>query len=333
LIARLPGTRRAPRRLFSAHLDTVPLCVGSRIRKRDDLWESAVTERGIGADDRAGVAVLLATVAQLVQQQLDHPPLTFLWTVQEEIGLQGARHVRPALLGPCRMGFNWDGGQANKVTIGATGAYRIRSLVHGLASHAGNAPQKGVSAITVASLAVARLEREGWLGAVHKGTSVGTSNVGRICGGSATNVVADRVELWAEARSHDPQFRRQIADAIHGALQVAATEVSSEDGRRASIEWDCQLDYESYCLDANAPVVQQACAAVAAEGGQPDLAVANGGLDANWLTAHGIPTVSLGCGQRHQHTPSEQLDLQQFDLACRIALRLATDSELSHAAG
>jgi tripeptide aminopeptidase len=47
-------------------------------------------------------------------------------------------------------------------------------------------------------------------------------------------------------------------------------------------------------------------------------------LDANWLNAHGIPTVTLGCGQVNVHTTSERLDLAAFQDACRIALVLAT---------
>ena len=54
--------------------------------------------------------------------------------------------------------------------------------------------------------------------------------------------------------------------------------------------------------------------------------VSNGGLDANWLNAHGIPTVTLGCGQMNVHTTSEMLDLPAFRDACRIALVLATAS-------
>ena len=55
--------------------------------------------------------------------------------------------------------------------------------------------------------------------------------------------------------------------------------------------------------------------------------MSNGGLDANWLTRRGIPTVTLGCGQANGHTTAERLELDQFRQACRIALRLATATE------
>jgi tripeptide aminopeptidase len=70
--------------------------------------------------------------------------------------------------------------------------------------------------------------------------------------------------------------------------------------------------------------VQAAREAVAACGHEPELAITNGGLDANWMTARGLPTVTLGCGQLGAHTVEEALDLDQFAAACRIARHLAT---------
>jgi tripeptide aminopeptidase len=67
--------------------------------------------------------------------------------------------------------------------------------------------------------------------------------------------------------------------------------------------------------------------AISSLGLTPFHAVANGGLDANWITRHGIPTVTLGCGQVNPHMAGESLDLDGFENACRIALLLATASE------
>ena len=57
---------------------------------------------------------------------------------------------------------------------------------------------------------------------------------------------------------------------------------------------------------------------------EPERSIANGGLDANWLTVNGIPSVTMGCGQQDPHTVKEMLNLDEFDNACRIGLRLAT---------
>ena len=71
-------------------------------------------------------------------------------------------------------------------------------------------------------------------------------------------------------------------------------------------------------------MVQRAMAAVAAKGHTPNVRVANGGLDANWMVRHGIPTVTFGAGQNEAHTIDEWIDLSEFDAACRLAYRLST---------
>jgi tripeptide aminopeptidase len=324
LIFKLAGTHKGPRRMLTAHMDTVPICVGSRPKTSGDFVQSANPASGLGADNRSGCATILSAALEILEHRLPHPPLTFCWFIQEEIGLQGARFVQKSLLGKPAMCFNWDGGACEKVTIGATGGYRMVIEVEGLAAHAGVCPEKGVSAIAIASLAIADLARDGWHGLIVKGSRRGTSNVGFIHGGEATNVVTDRVTLKAEARSHDPKFRGQIIRAIEQAFQKAAKEIRSSEGKRGSVRIDGRLDYEAFCLNPKDDCVQLAEAAVAAAGRAPVRSITNGGLDANWLNAHGIPTVTLGCGQMNVHTISEKLDLASFRDACRVALVLAT---------
>src|SRR3954447_22115840 len=222
LVLKLPGTIRGPRRLLSAHVDTAPICVGSRPMRRGRYVTSANKQTGLGADDRSGAAILLMTVLTSLGSKPTHPPLTFLWAVQEEVGLFGARYVKLSKLGKPRLAFNFDGGAANALKIGATGGYRMTIEIDGLASHAGNHPEEGVSAIAIASLAVADLVKGDWHGLISKDEGDGTSNIGIISGGEATNVVTDHVRIRAEARSHDPKFRQRIVKEIESAFERAA---------------------------------------------------------------------------------------------------------------
>ena len=89
LVVKLPGTVRGPRRLLAAHVDTVPLCVGSQPVRRGNRIVSRDPKTALGADDRAGASVLLHTLTEIRRRRLPHPPLTFLWPVQEEVGLLG----------------------------------------------------------------------------------------------------------------------------------------------------------------------------------------------------------------------------------------------------
>jgi len=324
LIVKLPGTVRGPRRLLMAHLDTVPLCVGCQPVRTGNLIRSKNPATALGGDDRAGAATLLNTLKLIQKHQLPHPPLTFFWAVQEEVGLIGARHVQISKLGSPKLCFNWDGGPANLATIGATGDDHLAIEITGIASHAGAHPENGVSAIAIAARAISSLVEEGWHGKVIKGKKTGTSNIGVIQGGEATNVVTDHLVLKGEARSHDPAFRARIVSAYRKAFTAAAKTTKNVAGKSGSIKFESSNKYESFRLEPQSDVVQAACAAIKKIGLVPETRISNGGLDANWMFAHGLPTVTLGCGQSGIHTVQEVLDIEMYLNACRIALLLAT---------
>ncbi len=114
---------------------------------------------------------------------------------------------------------------------------------------------------------------------------------------------------------------------IERAFRRASRCVRNQEGKCGRVTIDGRLDYEAFKLPENEPCVVAAEAAIRAAGGTPRRDVSNGGLDANWMTLRGIPTVTLGGGQMHVHTTAERLDLREFGRACRIALTLATGQE------
>jgi tripeptide aminopeptidase len=228
------------------------------------------------------------------------------------------------------MGFNVDGKEPGEVTVGAVGAERWEVEITGKASHAGAHPEQGISATLVAALALAEVKRGGWFGKIVQDGGQGTSNVGSFGGrdgksaGEATNVVTDHARLTGEARSHDPRFTRRIVAAYKAAFAAAAGQVTDDRGRKAKVRFSSRLDYHPFRLKDDAPVVRRAVAAAEAAGLKASLRVGNGGLDANWLVRHGIPTVTFGAGQNRIHTVEEFVDLDLFVEGCRMALALAT---------
>lgn len=328
LIVNLPGTVAGPRLLFSTHLDTVPLCAGAvPVRKGGRIVAAGPT--ALGGDNRTGVACLVTLVATLLERRLPHPPLTLLFTVREESGLWGAHFVRPADLGKPAFGFNVDGRSAAQLTVGAVGAERWEVEIRGRAAHAGVHPEQGVSATVAASLALADAFQRGWFGKVRQPDGVGTSNVGSFGGadgksaGDATNVVTDYVHVRGESRSHDPRFVKQITAAYRTAFLKAAANVRDDRGRPARVKFRARLDYSAFRLKDDAPVVRHAVAAATGAGLEPTLRVTNGGLDANWLVRHGIPTVTFGAGQNNIHAVGEYVDVSEFLDGCRLAVMLA----------
>ena len=327
LIVKLPGTERGPRRLLMGHMDTVPLCVGSQPVRNGAWIRSKNPETALGGDNRAGAAVVLGAALTILKHSLPHPPLTLFFPIQEEVGLVGARHVTGTRLGKPKLCFNWDGGAPNVAVIGATGDDHLDIEVYGLASHAGAHPEDGVSAVAIAGKAIADLTENGWHGLIAKGRKAGTSNIGFVKGGEATNVVMNRVTLRAEARSHDPKFRARIVDAYRRAFERAAKSTRNAGGESGRVEITVRDKYEAFRLSTEEPCVKAALAAVESIGMPAETRIINGGLDANWLTAHGFPTVTLGCGQAGIHTVEETLFVEGYLQACRIGLVLACAGE------
>jgi tripeptide aminopeptidase len=329
LVVKLPGTRPGKRLLFMTHLDTVPLCAGAKpVRKHERIVPAGRT--ALGGDNRTGCAVLVNLAATLLRKKLPHPPLTLLFTVREESGLYGARYLDPAVLEDHVMGFNVDGKEPALITVGAVGADRWEVEITGRAAHAGVHPEQGISATLVAALALAEAKRGGWWGKVKKAGKEGTSNVGIVSGrdgkaaGDATNVVTDYVYLRGESRSHDARFFKEITAAYQAAFRAAAGKVTDDKGRKAKVQFTARTDYYPFRLKDQGPVVRHAEAAAAAAGLEPRLRVSNGGLDANWLVRHGVPTITIGAGQHEIHTIDEYVDLRLFRQGCRMALALAT---------
>ena len=329
LVVKLPGTLAGPRRLFMTHLDTVPLCAGARpVRKGKRIV--AAGDTALGGDDRTGVACLVTLAATLMEQRWPHPPLTLLFTVREESGLWGARYVNPLDLGRPSEAFNVDGRSPSELTIGAVGAERWQVEIFGRAAHAGVHPEQGISATLVASLALAQAHQQGWFGKIRRNGREGTANVGSFGGregqsaGEATNVVTDYVYIRGEARSHDFRFVRAITGAYREAFRAAADQIKDDRGHGAKVRFRTRSDYFPFRLKPNSPVVRHALTAAAKAGLQPCLRVTNGGLDANWMVRHAIPTVTFGAGQNNIHTVDEFVDLDEFLAGCRLAMALAT---------
>ncbi len=334
MIVKLPGTRPGPRRMFMTHLDTVPLCAGAEpVRKGNRIVAGGRT--ALGGDNRTGVACLVTLAATLIERGLPHPPLTLLFTVREESGLWGARFVNPADLNHPVEAYNVDGRSALEITVGAVGAERWQVEIVGRASHAGVHPEKGVSATMVAALAMAQIHEGGWFAKIHHDGKEGTSNVGVFGGkdgqsaGEATNVVTDYAFIKGESRSHDPRFVKKITAAYRDAFREAANKVCDDRGRGAKIRFQSRLEYHPFHLAENSPVVRHAVSAIKRTGLKPSLRIGNGGLDANWMVRHDIPTITFGAGQNNIHAIGEYVDLSEFENACRLAIALATQEEIS----
>ena len=138
VVIQVPGTgrfatRTRPEVALQAHMDMVLDKKGALpgedlnryfrdgvpLEVKDGWIQSVGQDRSIGADNSVGVAMALR---YLLDRKLEHPPLELIFTVMEEVSLQGAFGYEPEVLSS-RM-VNLDGMTAGAVTIGSQGATR-----------------------------------------------------------------------------------------------------------------------------------------------------------------------------------------------------------------
>jgi len=318
LVARFPG--RGEPLMLSVHMDTVEPCIGVTPLLRDGVFTSA-GETVLGADDKAGIAELIEAIEVLQAAAIPHPPLEVVVTICEEIGLVGAKEFDYALIS-ARRGLALDTSGVDLVINRAPAANKLRFEITGRESHAGIAPEKGLSAIEVAGRGIAAMR----LGRIDAET---TANLGTIAGGQATNIVAKSVVVEGEARSHDAaKLAAQTAhmvDCFEAAARASAREI---DGRlvQARLKTEILADYPLMNVAAEAPILTLLRSAAGNLGRSLEIRAAGGGSDANIFNGHGIETVIVGTGMTNVHTVDESVSVADMVRVAELlveTLRLA----------
>ena len=311
VIAVLPGERGRPIAL-SAHLDTVEPGRGIRPQIVAGVVRSDGTTV-LGADCKVGLAAILEALTVVVERGLPHGRVETLITYGEERGHQGAKTLD---LGPLRAEacFVADAIFAVGTIIASAPGYNaIAATLRGRAAHAGQEPEKGISAIVVAADAVRRMR----LGRLDAET---TANVGLIRGGSSRNTVPELVTLEAEARSRDAAKLEAATRQIVAALEGAAAD------HGASAEVTITTEYAPYRLAADDPRVVLAWRAAERAGLRPRLAATGGGSDANTFNERGLPSVALGTGMALPHTLAEHVALAEIGRLADLLVALILEA-------
>ncbi len=329
LIVRINGRSSEPTLMFSTHMDTVPDCVGCQpfYDSENNRIINHAEGTALGGDNRAGCAILMTLARELMTpvRKGNHPPIVLVFFIQEEVGLVGSRGLDTSLLGDVLpdMCVNLDGGRVEEVVTAVIGSERFTIDITGVAAHAGSRVAEGVSAAAIAARAIAELDVSGWHGRIEKPNGQGTSNVGIIEGGKGSNVVMPQLHILAEARSHNRTFRQEIIQTWKNAFTRAAESVTNIHQQHGTVSFGPGPTYEAYALSDDAPVLKRTQQAADQINLPITLVHDDGGNDANWIVAKGIPCLTLNIGQRDVHTPDEWIDLPDFEKACELVLAIA----------
>ncbi|MDB5052333.1 MAG: peptidase [Bacilli bacterium] len=312
LICNLPATSggaNAPTIYFTSHMDTVMPGKGIKPSLDDDGFIRSDGTTILGSDDKAGIAAMIEAILVIQEQKIEHGKVQFIITAGEEAGLHGARAMDPKWM-EAEFGYALDSnGQVGDIAVAAPAQSKIQITVWGKAAHAGVNPEDGISAITAASRAIAKMP----LGRIDNET---TANIGSFMGGGETNIVCEKVILTAEARSIVNDKLHKQVETMRAACQSAADDMG------AKIEFESEIIYPAYLHDDASPVVKLATHVLEELGLTPRTFHSGGGSDANIFNGMGVPTVNLAVGYQHIHTTKEQMPVSELVKTAQVVVAL-----------
>ena len=262
--------------------------------------------------NKAAVAAILDGVRRVLERKLDHAGFELLFTVREELGLEGAARFDTNALRATR-GYLFDMfGPLGGLVVSAPSYRSVRLDFHGRAAHA-STPERGANAIVAASIALSRFPS----GRIDEAT---TFNIGTIRGGSAANVVAETAHVHLEIRGRDDVRAETLSAQLVATARLAATECG------CTVIAAVETLYRAYTHDESSPALRQADRAVRAIGRTPHLLAANGGSDANVLNAAGLPCVNVASGMQEIHTAREWIAVDDLAALSDLSVLLITDT-------
>lgn len=299
LIAHLPGNTAGPTLMFMAHLDTVEPGIGIKPVIRDGVIYSE-GETILGADDKAGIVAILEGVRVLKERQLPYPNIEIVFTVMEEIGMLGSKNLELERLNSPDYVFVLDNADiAGTIYTKGPAQNRLEAVILGKAAHAGSNPEEGINAIQAAAAAIAEMR----LGRIDPET---TANIGIINGGTAINIVCDRVEAKGEARSQSLEKLNQQTEH----MVETFTRVAARFGAKAQVS--TELVFGPMDVDKSDPVVQICVDAARAIGVEAKFMASGGGTDSNILIGKGLACINLGAAMQKPHSTEEHIRIEDL---------------------
>jgi tripeptide aminopeptidase len=309
LIIRIPGVHDSrPPILLLAHMDTVKSTALVQPKLENGVFHSDGTTI-LGADNRAGVAIILRAIEEIIERKLKHRNLEIVFTIAEELGMLGALALDFSALSS-REGYVFD---CTSVPGGyvTTTPTAIDFQVHcqGRPAHSAVAPEKGVNALSMALQVMNKFP----VGRVNEQT---VANIGTIHGGSADNVVPDRVDITGEFRS----FSAEEIKRIQTSLESECLAVGKKWGGQC--EPSFKPSFEGFRFEPSMPQVSHLLDAFDKVGVKPNPMVYYGGSDANVFNARGISTINIGIGANNPHSNEEQIALADMAKGVEILMHL-----------
>jgi tripeptide aminopeptidase len=340
----LPATvdHGVPTIAFFAHVDTAREVTGANVQPRriryeggeialgdsgqvirpnesphlaDHVGDELIVTDGttlLGADDKAGVAEIMAATAYLVAHpEVPHGRVKIAFNPDEEVG-RGVVHFPVDSFGAVAA-YTLDGSTAGEIQEETFSGASVRMKIHGRAIHPGWAKGELVNAIKIAARIVERLPQdrlspettEGRDGYVHPTLLSGDSSE-------------------AELRFIVRDFDNDLLEEHIALLRSLANEVAAEDSR-CSIDVESRIQYRNMrpTLEEHPQIMANLAEAVRRVGLEPKLTAIRGGTDGSALTELGLPTPNIFTGGHDAHSEREWICVEDMGLAAATIIELA----------
>jgi tripeptide aminopeptidase len=312
LIVRIPGDESRKPVMFASHTDTVTPC--DNVNPIETATK--ITSDGtsiLGGDDKAAVAAFIEAMRVINEQNLSTAPVEFVFTCAEEVGLMGMKGMDFGAIKSKRAFVLDCSGSVGGIINKAPSQIIMHVEITGKAAHAGIEPEKGISAINIASEIITKLPK----GRIDKET---TLNVGIIIGGRATNIVAEKTSIDLEMRSLNHKKMIALEKKVTGLIK------STVKKNKASVKIRSAIEYKGFNIPSSDPIAKTVAEACESCGLKPSFMSSGGGSDTNVLNAKGIRALNLAIGMSNVHSTREFILKKDIISGCRLVLAIAENA-------
>jgi len=308
----LPGELPQPPLLLSAHMDTVEPGRGKQPTLQDEDRIISAGDTVLGADDVAGIAIILEALTRLKESNTAFRPVELVFPVAEERYCLGSAHGEMSRI-TAKEGYILDlAGTIGEAANAAPTLLSFTITVRGKAAHAGFAPTDGIHAIQAAAKAIAKTP----LGEPELGVTV---NLGVIEGGKATNIVPEECRVVGEIRSLSHE------KVMNQWQSMQDTFVSEVEAMGATVSFRENIEVTAFETPLDAPVVtrfQKVCEALDIPA---NIAPTLGASDQNNFALHGVQGLVVACSMHEVHSTRESTRLSEMEQCVKLLMRLLTE--------
>lgn len=337
------GKENIPTLCFCSHMDTAPDCSGTNVKpilhkawdgsdivlpddstqiiKKEDyeylqsrIGDDLITASGttlLGADDKAGVAIIMdATNYLITHPEIQHGRIRVLFTPDEEVG-RGVEMLDMKKL-DADFGYTLDGGERGALEGDTFSADGVTITIHGVSAHPGYAKGKMVNALKIASEFIDALPKEEWSpettedkqGYVHPLHMEGIAE-------KVTMQFIIRDFITANLKAHEDKLKAILEEVLQNHPKAHADFVVKEQYRNMR-----------EILDQHPQVMAYAAEAMTRAGVQPETMLVRGGTDGSRLSFMGLPCPNLFTGEMAIHSKHEYVSVQDMNKAVDTIIQL-----------